>query len=51
MQEFGEGKIELAWLFKFGENLWMKIDSSNLKSWKGHLANTEKSSTLIGCQN
>ena len=26
----------------------MKIDSSNLRSWEGHLANTEKLSTLIG---
>ena len=37
---------ELAWVFKFGENLWMKMDSSNLRSWEGHLANTEKLSTL-----
>ena len=26
----------------------MKIDSSNLRSWDGHLANTEKLFTLIG---
>ena len=26
----------------------MKIDLSNLRSWEGHLANTEKLSTLIG---
>ena len=26
----------------------MKMDSSNLRSWEGHLANTEKLSTLIG---
>ena len=26
----------------------MKIDSSNIMPWEGHLANTEKLSTLIG---